>query len=108
NTGMRDPNGGYTFMTGDSTATEDDEMLGWSDRSQYANWEQSRDTEGNNVIYVGYHTNSFDGGCSAGADSSGTARGTTTYRDVDADATAGTISLTTACHDAYINNVRMY
>ncbi|CAN5306516.1 hypothetical protein BH09SUM1_BH09SUM1_33870 [soil metagenome] len=97
-----------TLMSGDSTSTYDDEQLGWGNRPQYANWEQARDSEGNNTIYVGWHTNAVNGTCVSSADSSGTARGMTTYRDVDADATAGTESLTTLCHDAVINNIKKF
>ena len=90
----------------DDTVTYDDEQLGWGDRPAYASWEQSRDSEGANTIYIGYHTNAYDGGCSGGSEVEGTARGTNTYRDVDADATAATIALAAACHNAVVDNVQ--
>jgi hypothetical protein len=95
-------------LAGDDTVTYDDEQLGWSNRPAYANWEQTRDSEGANLIYIGFHTNAFDGGCSGATEVAGTARGTGSFRDVDADATAGTENLTAACHAAVVDNIKKF
>lgn len=99
-------NGGPLYY--DNTTNYDDEELGWSDRPAYASWEQSRDNEGNDTIYIGFHTNAYNGGCSGGTEQSGAARGTDSFRDVDADATAGTKNLTTAVHNAVISNLKAF
>lgn len=88
------------------SAGSDDEQLGWTNRCRYGYWEMNRDSESPNAVLVGLHTNAFDGGCSASLDNSGTAKGTTTYRDVDADAKTETVDLTTACHNAVIDAIQ--
>lgn len=96
-----------TLMSSDNVASYDDEQLGWSNRPQYANWEQSRDGLGANLIYVGWHTNASGYTCTGGVESSGAGRGTVSYRDVDNDATAGTEDLTAAAHSALISSIRL-
>lgn len=100
--------GAVAAMNGDDTVGRDDEQLGWGDRPTYANWEQSRDNEGKDTIYVGFHTNAFNGGCSGSSETPGTARGTTAYRDADANATPESISLANACQAAVISNIRTF
>jgi N-acetylmuramoyl-L-alanine amidase len=95
-----------TFMSGDNTAGSDDEQLGWGNRPQFANWEQNRDSEGNNTIYIGFHTNAFNGTCSGGTEQSGTARGSGVFRDTDARATTGTVALATAMNTSFVNAMR--
>lgn len=95
-----------SLMSSDPTGSNTDEQLGWGNRPQYANWEQTRDGLGNNLIYVGWHTNASGWKCSGGVETSGAGRGTTTYRDVDADATANTESLTSLVHAALIKSIR--
>lgn len=95
-----------SLMYNDATSTYDDEQLGWSNRPQYANWEQTRDGLGNNLIYIGWHTNASSYSCSGGVETSGGGRGTSTYRDVAADATANTENLTQKVHDALIASIR--
>lgn len=100
------------FVTGSgltNSSTSNDESLGWSNRPRYARWEQSRDLENvSNFAYVGFHTNAFNGGCVNGAEQAGTARGTASYRDVDADAVAGTITLASNVHSAVISGIRSF
>lgn len=96
-------------LWGDDTVGSTDEQLGWANRPQYARWEQQRDGEGNNVIYLGWHTNASSFACDAnGNEVSGTGRGTGSYRDVDLDATPGTINLTSAVHNSFIDGVRKF
>lgn len=98
-----------TLMSGDNFSGLDDEQLGWGNRPQYAQWEQARDSEGNNVVYVGWHTNaSASSVCLNGADNNGTGRGISSYRDVNADATAGTVDLTAKCHAAVVDNIKKF
>ncbi len=91
-------------LTTDDTVTYDDEQLGWGDRPAFASWEQSRDGEGANTIYIGYHTNALDGTCST----NGGARGCGSFRDVDADASAATVNLTAAVHAAVMDNTKKF
>lgn len=95
-------------LANDDTVTYNDMQLGWSNRPAYASWEQARDGEGDNTIYVGLHTNAFNGTCVSGVEQAGTARGMGTFRDVDADATAGSIALTSALHTASINGIKKF
>lgn len=101
---------GSSYMSGDSVGTLNDMQLGWGDRPQYARWEQERDSEGNDTIYVGWHTNATgDALCNASnQDNSGSGRGTNSYRDKDGDALPGTIALTSDCHAAMINGIRSF
>jgi N-acetylmuramoyl-L-alanine amidase len=95
-----------TLMSGDNTSAYTDEQLGWGNRPQFAQWEQSRDNEGDDTIYVGWHTNALNGGCLNGADNSGTARGSGVFRDTDARSTQRTRDLATALNTAFVNAMR--
>jgi len=96
-----------SYMSSDDTAGFNDVGLGIGDRPQFANWEQTRDGLGNNLIYVGWHTNATaTWACNSGVEVSGGARGTTTYRDKDADASANTELLTSVVRDALIKSIR--
>ncbi len=95
-------------LANDDTVTYNDMELGWSNRPAYASWEQARDGEGANTIYMGLHTNAFNGTCVSGTEQAGTARGMGTFRDVDADATAGSIALTSALHTAAITGIKKF
>jgi N-acetylmuramoyl-L-alanine amidase len=95
-----------TLMSGDNTSGLNDEQLGWGNRPQFANWEQARDNEGTATVYLGWHTNAFNGGCSGGTEQNGTARGSGVFRDTDARAIPRTVALATAMNTAYVNAMR--
>ncbi len=98
-----------TLMSNDAVDTNDDEQIGWSNRPQYAQWEQTRDGLGSNLVYVGWHTNALSGStCSGGVETGSSARGMGSYRDVDADANAATEGLTSLVHNSTINNIRAF
>lgn len=97
-------------LYGDDTVNYDDEQLGWSNRPQYASCVQTRNGEGANLIYMGWHTNASTGGCTNGADdpAKGTARGLSSERDADGEASAATISLVTTVHSALLTGIRAF
>ena len=94
-------------LVGDNLANND-MQLGWSNRPQYASWEQSRDGEGADTVYIGVHTNAFTGTCSSGVEVPAAARGMGSYRDTDANATAATKALTSAVHSASVDNIKKF
>lgn len=96
-----------SLMSGDDTVTYDDEQLGWSNRPQYARWEQTRDGLGDNLVYVGWHTNASGWNCTGGVENGGAGRGTSIHRDVDADSTAGTINLTSLCYNSFLDSIKL-
>ena len=94
-------------LVGDNLANND-MQLGWSNRPQYASWEQSRDGEGADTVYIGVHTNAFTGTCSGGVEVPAAARGMGSYRDTNANATPATVALTSAVHNASVDNIKKF
>lgn len=97
------------LMYDDDTTGSNDETLGKVDRPEYARWEQTRDGEGDNVIYVSWHTNAYNGGCDgSGNETYTTAHGTESFRDLDGSANTQSRNLASACHNALINAYRKF
>lgn len=83
-----------------------DEAFGWSNRPYAARWEQNRDNLGNNLVYIGWHTNASTYKCEGGVETEGPGRGVLVIRDTDANASANTKNLTLKVRDGMLASVR--